>query len=133
MDQNPFTMSKVHRYTIAPPGIFRTPDNRFDNIHINIVGPLPPSKGYSYLLNCIACFTHWPEAFQLTNITAESVSQTFVNGWISRFWIPSTITTDRGKQFESTHLMKILGCKQKRKTAYYPIANDIIERFHRQL
>ena len=106
--------SKVQRHTIISPGIFSTPDTRFDNIHIDIVGPLPPSKGYSYLLTCIDCFTHWPEAFPLTNITAESVSQTFVNGWISRFGIPSTITTDHGKQFESTlwgHLMQLLGCK----------------------
>ena len=100
------------------------------------MGPLPPSKVYSYLLTCIESFTRWPEAFPLTNITAESVSQTFVNGWISRFGIPSTITTDLGKQFESTlwsHLMQLLGCKQIRTTAYHPIANGFIERFHRQL
>ena len=113
---------KVQRHTITPPGTFSTPDTRFDNIHIDIVGPNH--------------FTHWPEAFPLTNITAESVSQTFVNGWISRFGIPSTITTDCGKQFESTlwgHLMQLLGCKRIRTTAYHPIANGIIERFHRQL
>ena len=117
-------------------GTFSTPDTRFDNIHIDIVGPLLPSKGYSYLLTRIDRFTCWPEAVPLTNITAESVSQTFVNGWISRFGIPSTITTDCGKQFESTlwgHLMQLLGCKQIRTTAYHPIANGIIERFHRQL
>ena len=121
---------------ITPPGTFSTPDTRFDNIHIDIVGPLPPSKGYSYWLTCIDRFTRWPEAFPLTNITAKSISQTFVNGWISRFGIPSTITTDHGKQFESTlwgHLMQLLGCKQICTTAYHPIANGIIERFHRQL
>ena len=93
-------------------------------VHIDIVGPLPPSKGYSYLLTCTDHFTRWPEAFPLTNITAESLSQTFVNGWISRFRIPSTITSDRGKQFESTlwgHLMQLLGCKRIRTTAYHLI------------
>ena len=100
------------------------------------MGPLPPTKGYSYLLTCIDRFTRWPEVFPLTNITAESVSQTFVNGWISRFGIPSTITTERGKQFESTlwsHLMQLLGCKRIHTTAYHPIANGIIKCFHRQL
>ena len=50
--------------------------------------------------------------------------------------MPSTITTDRGSQFESAlwdHLMQILGVKRIRTTAYHPIANGIVERFHRQL
>jgi len=32
---------------------FKTPDARFANIHIDLVGPLPPSKGNVYLLTCI--------------------------------------------------------------------------------
>ena len=55
--------SKVHRHTITSPGTFSTPNTRFDNIHIGIVGPLPLSKGYGYLLTCIDHLTHWPEAF----------------------------------------------------------------------
>ena len=50
--------------------------------------------------------------------------------------MPSTITTDRGRQFESrlwSKLLQLLGCKHLRTTAYHPIANGIIERFHRQL
>jgi len=37
---------KVHRHTVTPLGTFATPDARFDNVHIDIVGPLPPSIGY---------------------------------------------------------------------------------------
>ena len=50
--------------------------------------------------------------------------------------MPETITTDRGRQFESQLwriLTQLLGCKHLRTMAYYPIANGIIERFHRQL
>ena len=106
----------------------------FDQVHIDIVGPLPPSRGYSYLLTCIDRFTRWPEAWPMTDITAETVALTFANGWIARFGVPSTITSDR--QFESrlwTSLMQLLGCQHLRTTSYHPIANGIIERFHRQL
>ena len=108
------------RHTVAPTGTFMMPDSRFDNIHIDIVGPLPPSRGYTYLLTCIDRFTRWPEAILIFNASAESVAQAFMTTWISRFGIPSTVTTDRGKQFESTlwsNLMQLLGCKRIRTTS----------------
>ena len=37
----------------------------FDNIHIDNVGPLPPSNRYVYILTCIKCFTCWPEAIPI--------------------------------------------------------------------
>ena len=47
-----------------------------------------------------------------------------------------TVTTDRGLQFESSLFdptMQFLGCERQRTTAYYPAANGLVERFHRQL
>ena len=113
-----------------------TPDARFNTIHIDLVGPLPPSRGYNYLLTCVDRFTRWPEAFPLTSITAEAVAHTFVSGWIVRFGVPSTIITDRGWQFESTlwqTLMTFLVSKRVRTTSYHPQANGMVESFHRQL
>ena len=128
--------SKVQRHTVAPFGSFGTPDVRFDKVHIDIVGPLPPSNGYKYLLTCIDRFTRWPEAFPITDITAVSVAQAFTHTWISRFGVPSTVTTDRERQFESTlwtAFTQLLGTKHLRTTAYHPTSNGLIERFHRQL
>ena len=128
--------SKVHRHTVTPLGTFATPDARFNHIHIDLVGPLPPCQGYSYLLTCVDRFTRWPEAIPLPDITAPTVAQAFVSGWIVRFGTPSTITTDRGTQFESDlfkQLMHLLGSHRIRTTAYHPAANGLVERFHRQL
>ncbi|BHF63007.1 hypothetical protein SprV_0200599600 [Sparganum proliferum] len=55
---------------------------------------------------------------------------------ISHYGIPSTITTDRGQQFESrlfNNLTDLLGCSRIRTTAYHPSSNGLVERFHWQL
>ena len=67
---------------------------------------------------------------------AWGVARTFIQTWISQFGVPSTVTTDRGRQFESClwkALTQLLGTKHTRTTAYHPIANGLVERFHRQL
>lgn len=128
--------SKVHKHTVTPLGTFACPDARFNHVHVDIVGPLPPSNGYTYLLTIVDRFTRWPEAICIPNITAETVAKAFVARWIATFGTPATITTDRGAQFESTlfhELTLLLGSKRIRTTAYHPEANGLVERFHRQL
>ena len=59
-----------------------------------------------------------------------------MSGWIARFGVPSTVTTDHGPQFESAlwrELTQLLGTLHCRTTAYHPCANGLIECFHRQL
>ncbi|KAJ8031654.1 hypothetical protein HOLleu_24913 [Holothuria leucospilota] len=110
--------AKVHRHTVTP------------------VGPLPPSNGCTYLLTCVDRFTRWPEAIPMPDITTETVVKAFISGWIAMFGVPSTVTTDRGSQFESSlfrHLTIFLGCNHIRTTAYHPAANGLVERFHRHL
>ena len=128
--------SKIHRHVSAPLGTFLSPDARFDHLHIDIVGPLPPSQNFRYLLTIIDRFTRWPAAIPLPEITAESIASAFVTYWIANFGIPSTVTTDRGSQFESSLFSLItstFGIQRNRTTAYHPISNGMIERFHRQL
>ncbi|GFW58594.1 integrase catalytic domain-containing protein [Trichonephila clavipes] len=81
-------------------------------------------------------FSKWPEAQPLKDITAETVAETFFSSWVSRFGTPAILTTDRGKQFESSlfkALSKLLGVQKCRTTGYHPQANGMIEELHRPL
>ncbi|GFU92998.1 hypothetical protein TNCV_2081441 [Trichonephila clavipes] len=54
--------SKIHRHTRSPLSSFQEPSQRFDHVHLDLIGPLPPSKGYTYCLTMIYRFSKWPEA-----------------------------------------------------------------------
>ena len=125
--------AKIQRHQHAPPSSLPTPDSRFDIIHIDLVGPLPPSRGFTHLLTCVDRFTRWPEDIPIVRTTAELVAQAFIGGWVARFGVPSTIVTDRGRQFESRIWQALLGSKKARTTAYHPQSNGMVERFHHQL
>ncbi|GFV19965.1 transposon Ty3-G Gag-Pol polyprotein [Trichonephila clavipes] len=93
--------SRVQRHVHAPVGNYDLPLERFRFIHIDIVGPLPSSRCYTFCLTYFDGYTRWPEAFSMTNQTAETVAETFFSGWTSRYGVPESIVTDRSKNFES--------------------------------
>nr|VZI43496.1 unnamed protein product [Spirometra erinaceieuropaei] len=128
--------NKVQRHNRSPPGTFPGPDARFSHVHLDVVGPLPPSNGFTHLLTCADRYTRWAEAIPLPNVQAETVVKAFVSRWVAMFGAPSMVTTDRGAQFESAlfqTLLNFLGCTRIWTTAYHPAANSMAERFHHQL
>lgn len=128
--------NKVTRHSKSEIGSFPLPRTRFQHIHLDIVGPLPVSNGYSFILTLIDRYSRWPEAIPMKEVSAQAVAKTFVVHHVARFGIPLTITTDRGTPFESkffSTLVSLLGTHRIRTTAYHPQSNGMVERFHRQL
>ena len=128
--------AKVQRHNVAPLQRFSTSDERFAHVHLDLVGPLPASEGYTYLLTAICRVTRHFEAIPLRDITAKSCADNFMLHWVARFGAPSTITTDRGRQFTSTlwhELAEFLGAKLLHTTSYHPACNGLVERAHRTL
>lgn len=132
----PCQRAKITRHNKTPIGEIGQPSDRFRHIHIDIVGPLPPSRGYKYCLTIIDRFSRWSEAIPVTTISAETIAKHIYEQWMTRYGVPERITTDQGRQFESDmfkRLTQLTGTKHWRTTAYHPAANGMIERLHRQI
>lgn len=126
--------SKVGRHTKSPLGSYQLATERFQHVNVDIVGRLPSSRGFEYVLTCIDRFTRWPVAIPMSNMTAETVARSFISGWVSHYGVPHRISTDLGRQFESDlfgELTKLLGIHHLRTTPYHPQSNGMIERWHR--
>lgn len=128
--------SKVQRHTVSHLQEF-PPCSRLEHVHLDIVGPLPiTSDGYRYLVTMIDRCTRWPEAFPVKDITADTVAKVIYEGWIARFGVCHRISSDQGRQFESSlfsRLMHYMGVEKIRTTPYHPQSNGLVERWHRSL
>jgi transposase InsO family protein len=117
---------------VTPLGNFTPPAARFLHIHIELVGPLPTSAGYTYCLTAVDRFTRWPEVIPISDIAADTVARALLAGWISHFGCPQTNTTDQGWQFESQlfqSLAKMCDIQLSRTAAHHPAANGLMERW----
>jgi hypothetical protein len=98
--------AKVSTHVHLAPSIIPVPQRRFEHIHVDLVGPLPPSSGYSYLFTVVDRTTRWPEAIPISGISATECAAALFTGWIQRFSVPAYITSDRGG---AVHVLPVAG------------------------
>lgn len=128
--------SKVIRHTSAPLQQFPATTQRIKDVHIDLIGPLPPSEDFRYCLTMIDRYTRWPEVIPLKAITAQDIIRAVKDGWIGRFGSPSSIVCDNGRQFTSNDFRQFAHHASFRihyTNPYHPQANGMIERLHRTL
>lgn len=101
----------MQRHVKAPLKTFEVPERRFDHVNVDLVGPLPPSRGFTHPLTMVDQTTRWLEGVPLTSTTTADVAWAFIDTWVAHFGTPSDISSDRGPQFTSdlwTEVVRIL-------------------------
>ncbi len=128
---------KVTKQPPAPLQEIPVTARHFSHVHVDLVGPLPPSEeGHMYLLTVIDRSTRWVEAMPLKNMETATCVENFVARWVARFGVPASVLSDRGAQFTSAAWVELctrLGIQHMLTTAYHPQSNGMVERVHRQL
>ncbi len=123
--------AKVQRHVHAPLTNIPVPSRSFDHLHVDLVGPLPASQGYTHLLTIVDSFTLWPETIPLAQTDTATCARALISRWVSHYGLPAEITSDRDVQFTSQlweSMAFLFGTKLHRTTA-----NGLVERFHRHL
>ena len=58
--------------------VFPVPEERFSEIHTDIVGPLPESEGMRFLLTVVDRTSRWFDAIPMPNATAGGCADAFI-------------------------------------------------------
>ena len=108
----------------------------FEDIVIDIVGPLPRSKrGNNFILSIMDRMSRYPEGIPIRNSKASTIVHHLVL-YFTRFGLPKRIQTDRGTNFTGKYFedrMRELGIQHVTSTPYHPESQGIVERFHQTL
>ena len=132
----PCQMVKPSKMNTPHVGFFKVPDQRFSHVHVDLVGPLPESKGYKFLLSIICRTSRYIQAVPIKDPTSENCANAFLHHWLSHFGCPSVCTSDNGSSFIAglwRDMNKTLNIDVKFTALYSPMSNAMVERQHQSL
>ena len=132
----PCNTCKPHKTIIPPLDSRPVLQPHFQDIMIDLVGPLPPFEGQRYLLTIICRTSRWLDAIPLPEATAANTCRAFIDNWVKNYGLPSKITSDNGVTFTS-NLWRDLNQQLNTIVAYTPIYSPAslgsLERQHADL
>jgi transposase InsO family protein len=98
---------------------------------LDIVGPLPTAQGnLKFTFVVIEYFTKWIEARAVFTKMSKTAPKFFWQNIICRFGVPSELTIDNGKQFDSQNFRDFcfsIGTKIAFTSVYHPQSNGVVE------
>ena len=104
-----------------------------DILQMDILPNLPPSGGYDHIITAIDVFSRYLLAYPVTRITATAVSKVIMDILCKHTYLPTTIITDLGTQFNAqiTHeIAAVLGIELKHATMKHAQTIGLLERTH---
>jgi hypothetical protein len=128
--------AKVLRHVQLPPQHIPVATHRISHIHVDLMGPLPASKGFTYLFSITDRTSRWPEAIPIAATSTVDCANALFQGCVSRFGVLAVITSDHGTQFTSSlwdALCSLLNIQHSQMAAYHPQSIGMVDRFHRPL
>jgi hypothetical protein len=113
------------------------PEGPWQTIGIDLIGPLPVSRGKDAILNIVDHYTKQIQLFPVTTqLMADGVASIYFEQVFPLHGIPKKIISDRGPQFAARSmraLYKCLGIDAGLTTAYHPQANGQVERKNQEV
>jgi len=110
------------------------PDRPWQNISVDFVNGLPPSKRFDAICVVVDRLTKQRHLIPCkTTITAEELPQLFCDRVFRYHGLPKTIVSDRGPQFTSRswkHLCHSLNIEPRLSTAFHPQTDGQTERIN---
>merc|ERR1712086_835450 len=77
------------------------------SIHMELVGPITPSQGYTHILTITDAFTQYTELIPISNKQTTTVAKALLDEWMLRHGFYEQVVSDHGGEFVSDVIIRL--------------------------